>query len=269
MFNKLKSMWQKSLHKQPQETIIKPTLFCVHGFGRRRKNEFDNLVRWANEDGYPVVTFDMYDLFDEKDCEWMMWIARAQAKLEETLKETSDVIIVGFSMGGVIAGYLASLYPAQKLILLAPAFDYLSADTFTHQVTQKAKQLLKPKNEEDYDISLPLTFYPTFTEIIKQLRKYIFKVSCPVLIIHGDQDEIISVKSSQYAYDAIPHLQKRLYIIHGGTHRLLKESPLNEDTYALIKMFLMDEIVTNTPRENCEDVLAALYEEKLQRMQKG
>ena len=271
MFNKLFQKLKKNKTTAPiLDEQPKPVLFCVHGFGRRCKHEFDNLVRWGNEDGYRVVTFNMYDLFDESDCDWMMWLQRARQQLEETLKETSNIVIVGFSMGGVIASYLAALYQPQKLILLAPAFAYISPDTFAHQISNKAKQLLKPKEAEqdDYDISLPKSFYPTFVEIIKQLRKYIFKVCCPVLLLHGDADEIISIKSSYYAYEAIPHHQKRLYMIHGGTHRLLKEAPLNEDVYTMIKLFLNDEIICHTPRANCEDVLPALYEEKLRRCKK-
>lgn len=264
-FNRFKKDKTESIPTLQQKQT---TLFCVHGFGRRCRHEFDNLVRWGEEDGYNVVTFNMYDLFDENDCDWMMWLQRARTALEQTLKEHNNVVIVGFSMGGVIASYLATLYQPQKLILIAPAFAYISPDIFVHQINNKVNQLLKPKEDDDYDISLPKSFYATFMEIIKQLRKYISKVSCPVLLLHGDQDEVISIKSSYYAYEAIPHQQKRLYMIHGGTHRLLKESPLNEDAYAMIKMFLKDEIICHVPRENCEDVLQALYEEKLRRCKK-
>lgn len=265
MFENIKTLWQKWKPKANEPTIEKPVLFCVHGFGKRAMHEFDNLVRWGNDDGYRIITFNMYDIFDENDCEWLTWIQRASQKLEETLKETSQIIMVGFSMGGVIASYLASLYPVQKLILLAPAFAYLSADTFVHQINVKTKQLIKPKEEEKYDINLPLSFYPAFMEIVKQLRKSIYKVNCPVLLIHGDEDEIIPLKSSYYAYEAIPHPQKKLYVIHGARHRLLKEEPYNDDTYTLIKMFVEDQIVTNPPRKSCEDVVKALYEEKLRR----
>lgn len=264
MFEKLFRRFKK---QEPLETSNEqPILFCVHGFGRRTKHEFDNLVSWGNQDGYQVITFNMYDLFDENDCNWMMWIDRAKEQLEEVRKHHKRIIIVGFSMGGVIASYLATLYTPEKLILLAPAFAYISPDTFAQQINIKAKQLFQPK-EEDYDVHLPKSFYAAFVEVVKHLRKYISKVTCPVLLLHGDQDEIISVKSSYYAYESIPHEQKRLYIIHGGTHRLLKESPLNNDTYQFIKLFLQDQLVTIPYRESCPDILKDLYEEKQRRIQ--
>lgn len=244
-----------------------PVIVCVHGFGRRRQHEFDNLVKWGEEDGYKVVTFDLYDLFDETDCEWMMWVTRAKDALEAVMREHDEIVLVGFSMGGVIASYLASICRVQKLILIAPAFSYISSDTMASQIGKGARSLLKNKEAEE-EVSIPRSFYPAFMEVVKQLRKYIAKVECPVLLLHGDKDEVISIKSSYLAYESIPHEQKRLYIIHEGTHRLLKEPPVNYDAYALMIQFIENQIITHVERASCPDILDQLLEEKRQREQK-
>lgn len=67
----------------------------------------------------------MYDLNNPNDANYKDWVQRCEAKLSLAIKENPNVILIGFSMGGVIASYLASIYKVQSLILCAPAFEYL------------------------------------------------------------------------------------------------------------------------------------------------
>ena len=97
-------------------------------------------------------------------------------------------------MGGVIASYLAAMVPVKKLVLLAPAFSYINMDMITDAITKSAISLWT--NDKKEEIQLPRSFYSAFSELIKNLKKYITKVDCPILFLHGDEDEVISIKSS-------------------------------------------------------------------------
>ena len=73
----------------------------------------------------------MYDLNNPNDANYKDWVQRCEAKLSLAIKENPNVILIGFSMGGVIASYLASIYKVQSLILCAPAFEYLDIKKVT------------------------------------------------------------------------------------------------------------------------------------------
>ncbi|MFQ8581832.1 MAG: hypothetical protein ACLSA6_04460 [Holdemania massiliensis] len=44
--------------------------------------------------------------------------------------------MLGFSMGGVIAAFLASFLAVDKLVLVAPAFEYMSLETVSRLIPQ-------------------------------------------------------------------------------------------------------------------------------------
>ncbi len=222
----------------------KPVIITIHGYGRRRSHEMDNLAAWAKDERFTVIQFDLYDLFDEEDCDPKQWLARAEAVVKTHCAGKQPVYLLGFSMGGVIASWLASRYPIKKLALIAPAFTYMDLGKAAGYLKKGTKMIFASSDPDDDDIRVPATFYPAFTEIIRTCRSSIASVFCPVLFLHGDEDEVIPLKSSTWAYAQVPHEQKRLIILHEGRHHLLSEPLTANESYQLLMLFYKDEIVT-------------------------
>lgn len=252
----------------PDTASNKPVIITVHGYGRRRKHEFDNLALWGKADGYDIVQFDMYDLFDENDNNWQKWVRRAKETVETYNFEKRPVILIGFSMGGVIASYLAATCKVEKLILLAPAFQYLHVEGITNMIVNGAANLINNDKKED-EIELPKSFYPAFTDVIKHLKPYIHEVMCPVLFIHGDDDEIIPIKSSINAFDKLTHDNKKLFIVHQGSHRLLMDERVNWEVYQMIRLFLDNKILNGITPSYAKDILEIYKEEGIPNQNKN
>jgi len=272
MFEQLKSLFQNK-QKESGGSKKLPVIITIHGYGRRRKHEMDNLVLWAKSDPllsrYEIVQFDLYDLFDDTDCNWQQWVSRAKTVINEYELMNREILLLGFSMGGVIASYLAATSPnVKKLILLAPAFQYLNVDSITSAITKGALSFLTSDGKESDatdEIEIPKQFYGAFTEVIKQCKPYIANVTCPVLLLHGDEDEVISIKSSMYAYDKIPHQRKKLIIFHGGHHRLLMDESVNWEVFQVILLFLEDRILNGKTIEQAPDILDEYRKHKEER----
>ena len=96
----------------------------------------------------------------------------------------------------------------------------------------------------------------------KNLKKYITKVDCPILFLHGDEDEVISIKSSINAYDKVPHERKKLIILHEGHHRLLMDEKVNWEAYQIMKLFFDDHLLNEQKIEMAEDIMDKLIEKK-------
>ena len=45
------------------------------------------------------------------------------------------------------------------------------------------------------------------------------RITCPVLIVHGDADELVPVKEAHELHGCLNHL-KHLLVLRGGDHRL-------------------------------------------------
>lgn len=248
---------KKLFFHDTKEIVKKPIIITIHGYGRRRQHEFDNLALWGKQDGYDIIQFDMYDLFDESDCDWMHWVSIAKDQVDAYKYSGRDIYVVGFSMGGVIASYLANVCKVDKLILLAPAFQYVNMDMITDVIMKSATSFIS--NEKKEEIPIPAPFYSAFTSLIKQLKKYITTIPCPVLLLHGDLDEVISTKSSLYAFDKIAHEQKKLLFLHGGHHRLLMDEAVNWECYQIMKLYFDNVILHDDNIKQSPDCMDALW----------
>jgi len=114
-----------------------PVLYCIHGFGVRRSVEFEPLKKYFESKGHTVITIHLFDQSDETDTDPQVWIQRAKDGLEPLIKENRRVWLVGFSMGGVIASHLASLYPVERVVLLAPAVYLLHLHMYINYVSEQ------------------------------------------------------------------------------------------------------------------------------------
>lgn len=215
------------------------TVVTIHGFGTKASREMTPLSDYLRKQGYHVVQFDIFDPADESDTETEKWIERCEDRLRSELKKKDPVVLLGFSMGGVIASYLASVFPVKALILVAPAFEY-----FDFSKLQKAGlSLLSAGSGSSKDSSMTMDQNKAFMRIISTYKNSIAHVDCPVLILHGTEDEVIQPRSSHAAFGLIPHEQKRLVFIEGGKHRMLYDGKVEKLCFALIRDMLSDDLM--------------------------
>ena len=191
----------------------KVQVLAIHGFGKKLHHEFDPLKAYLEKQGCSVHVFDIYKTEEENDADPAQWIARCEAQIRSMLHQDSNLILIGFSMGGVIASYLASIYPVQKLILIAPAFQYLDLQKITQHSLTVLKNLGKKKTTMN-----PQT--KAFMNIVDQYRDSVEHVDCPILILHGTDDEVIPFESSRAVYKRLKN-PKKLVLIEGAQHRML------------------------------------------------
>lgn len=245
MLERIKGFFSKKTDVVP---TYKHILITIHGFGRKRSHEMHYIKELGEKHNYLVVTFDMFEV-DEKNPNYEDWIAKAEKVVQNYISQGYVVDLLGFSMGGVIAGYLASKYPIHRLVLIAPAFDYLSLNSAGKLVAFSALSMFKDsemKFVKDLQARiLPPEYFPQFFELVKQYKKYISEVNCPVLFLHGEDDETVPLSSSKNAFASIKHLQKRLLIIPQGKHQLSLDETLYEDLFAIIDLFLAEVLVKN------------------------
>lgn len=114
-------------------------------------------------------------------------------------EDGSPVTLIGASLGGWVAAIIARDYPqVQKLILLAPAFNFLN-----HWLPKIGDLQLKSWADSGY---LPIYHHavqnllPLHYNFVVDARKYHFFKSgrvIPTLIIHGVRDDVIPVASSR------------------------------------------------------------------------
>jgi uncharacterized protein len=114
-------------------------------------------------------------------------------------RDKSPVVLIGSSLGGLTAAIVAQKYPqVERLILLAPAFDFLS-----HWLPKIGEQQLNLWERDRY---LPIYHYgqqkllPLHYDFIIDADRYHLCQGdelAPTLIVHGTADDVIPIASSR------------------------------------------------------------------------
>lgn len=215
-------------------------IFIVHGFSKRRWHALDPLIKHLENQGYLVYYPSIYDPLNEKDNVATQWVMRVIEKAKTIAAKHKHVYVIGFSMGGVIASVIASKIKIKRLILLAPAFEYITFEN----VKNKVVKTLRPKPiSTDLDfIPLPFEFEKTFKDVVKENKDAIRVVHCPLLIIHGTKDSRIPLSSSYFAYEKTSSFHKQLICLEGVNHNLVEDVTYQHQIFALIESFMAKQI---------------------------
>lgn len=138
--------------------------------------------------------------------------ARAAYDWLRTRYAVRDIVIQGHSLGSGVAVKLATDVEARALLLEAP---------FTAAVDVAAERMpWLPVN---------LLMFDQFRS-----RDVIGRVRCPVLIVHGERDGVISVEQGQRLFDLAPR-PKQFVRVANGNHNSLSRDGL----YTYLTQFLM------------------------------
>ena len=163
-----------------------------------------------------------------KDITAESWLMAAEQALRQLQKKVDRIIIVGFSMGGIIAIYLANRYPVHKLVLLSAAAKYISPYQLLQDIKDIAKEAVAGKLEENslykqYSNKVKGTPIPAtleFMRLVRIVQPYYGQITVPVYIVQGKKDGIVPYATAKFIYDEIGSLKKEVIYSESGKHHI-------------------------------------------------
>ncbi|HLR81160.1 MAG TPA: alpha/beta fold hydrolase [Bacillota bacterium] len=174
------------------------------------------------------------------------WIEAIEKKFQQLQKKCDHVYVIGFSMGGMIAAYIAAKYPVEKLVLLATSGKYLSfkqigmdlANVIKDGVSGKLKdnQMYAHYKKKLGEVPIQANF--EFLKLVRFTRKHLKKIESPVLIAQGQQDGMVPYKTAYYLDEEIPSKQKEVVLLERSKHLICLGSDkdiLNRMVYNFLK----------------------------------
>ena len=137
-------------------------------------------------------------------------LERAHQSILQMHARCDALVVVGSSLGGYLAAYGAATWPHLAkwagILLLAPAFNFLSqwnkhlGDEFLQQWKHDGVQSFFHYGD---DCEHPLNY--AFYESCTQYPPYPGKHTIPTSIIHGDQDDVVSIEGSHLYLQQLGH----------------------------------------------------------------
>ncbi|HQV80762.1 MAG TPA: alpha/beta hydrolase, partial [Agitococcus sp.] len=225
------------------------TVFLIHGF-QSNKDIWSRMAKQLTKH-YHVIAIDLPAHGDSNILMDKSYTVPEQAKrviaIMDKLQLTQPVHIMGHSMGGAIAFYVAYLAPShvKSLALMSSAGVISPQPSELYLRNQKGENPLIVRNKDDYKKMLAFTmsdppYIPspviaTLTrisiarekigeKIYQELNPKYFlnpedvlpQIKVPTLVLWGDQDKVINVSSAEVFKRLIP--QAQVVIFNGIGH---------------------------------------------------
>jgi len=234
---------------------MKTGMLCIHGFtgGPYEVQPFVEFIEMKTDWVVKTPTLPGHGpTLSLKNAKAETWMMEAEQALRLLQKEVDRVVIVGFSMGGLIALYLALRYKIDQIVLLSAAAKYISGGQLLDDVKEIMTDALQGSLSKNtfyhlYEYKLthtPLKATIEFLRIVKMVEPYYGLITTPVCIVQGQKDGIVPFGTAEYLYEQLGSDEKLLVISEGGKHHICYSNDC-EDWFNEVFSFLQSKEETN------------------------
>lgn len=219
--------------------LFRKAIVIIHGFtGNLYDNEY--LMNYLEYN-------PMFDVYAEtlpghnqnrfSDASVDDWKKSVDGEIQKLIdKGYKKIYVIGHSMGGILASYVASKYQeVKKIVFVNAAFDYLNFKQ--NKADIKDKDLKKYSHLWQKALRTSPFMINEFRKLVKESNNYLKKVNCDALILRSIRDEIIPYEVGNIIYDNIKSNNKYLTDIKEASHVVLSENK-KDIVSEYIEMFL-------------------------------
>ncbi|MFW9778027.1 MAG: alpha/beta hydrolase [Candidatus Heimdallarchaeota archaeon] len=191
---------------------------------------------------------------DLRDVVYQDWHQQAEDQVAVLQAGYDDVFVVGHSFGGIIALLLSANHPRiagltlwstpfeikSRLFKLLPILVKIPGTKrlFSFHVKTPAPVHLKGLGWIGYE-KVPASLGLVILEGFSRLKKTIHKVTCPTLIVQGENDELIQEKSAERIFHGISSHRKDVCILNGARHPFMFDPNIKKLLFRKTIDFLM------------------------------
>ncbi|KAA0544584.1 alpha/beta fold hydrolase [Bacillus sp. BGMRC 2118] len=204
---------------------------CIHGF-TGSPYEVEPIVKYLKKNtNWRIVSPTLPGHGEEETLEkvnYTDWISFVEHSLQTLTRECETVYVIGFSMGGLLASYLATKYRVNKLILLSAAAQYINIKQLALDIRDIIKDGLRGHIHDNIlfqryrrkIVATPLSATREFRKLVKYIKPQLPLVTIPTLIVQGECDGIVPVTSAHYLFENIGSEEKRLVFLASSHHHV-------------------------------------------------
>jgi pimeloyl-ACP methyl ester carboxylesterase len=140
-------------------------------------------------------------------------------------RQAGKMAILGSSMGGTVALLFAAQHTgvATVVTIAAPVHP----ERFASRLLMPAE--VREWRETGYTVYHGLRINVSLLDDLEKINvpEAAKNIDCPVLILHGDQDDVVPVEEAHELYGYLPG-SKRLSLLKGADHRLSDPASMNQ-----------------------------------------
>ncbi|MBU1862778.1 MAG: alpha/beta fold hydrolase [Candidatus Omnitrophica bacterium] len=220
-------------------------VLLIHGFGATPET-VRALAEKLNNDGgvavrAPLLPGHATSIEDFNNTTWQDWVACVEAEYKKLADDCDRIVVIGQSMGGLLALYLGSLNLPKlaRIIGTAPAIRVTHklrhiVPFMNHPRVKPFARWIKLRKKRTADGLHPLvmarwqgytvnTFPAAYQALLLQaeVRKSLPDITVPLVIFQGTDDGLVPPESANEIIENVSSKDKQLIPIFSGTHYLM------------------------------------------------
>lgn len=160
---------------------------------------------------------------------WPSWLAAAEAGYARLSAVCPRIVVVGFSLGGLLGLLLAQGRPVHGLVTMGSRVLLGRAPRF--RLAPLLRHLLAWRDPW-------LGPYAELGAVVRQARSALPRVQTPALVMHGREDAIVPLANAETILRELGSPRKELVWWDDTGHQMLVEGPYRAAIYARIAAFV-------------------------------
>ncbi|WP_444685494.1 alpha/beta hydrolase [Alkalicoccus luteus] len=151
------------------------------------------------------------------------WIASVEEGYQWLKERCDSIFVVGLSMGGTLALYMAQHHPdISGIVTINAAVDVPDMEQVKHRqeryIDAIGSDIKKPEVVELAYEKTPVASVKQILELMKQVKLDLPRVACPALIMASTEDHVVPPENSNLIYDQISSDQKTFLELKNSYH---------------------------------------------------
>lgn len=159
------------------------------------------------------------------------WIAATEAALQQLQTETRKQIVIGQSMGGVLALHLAARLDFAAVVVLAPALKLvpwkewgvrLAAPFHLTRRKRRGPDVCDDAGRRSLDsyLEYPLNVTREVFRLQRLVQRELERITMPLFVAHSRQDHTVPVTNVDYVLSRVKSTDVEKMIVHDSYHVL-------------------------------------------------
>jgi carboxylesterase len=165
---------------------------------------------------------------------WREWVAAVTARYDAMAVRHKQVAVMGTSLGGSLALWLATIRPVTTVVSMGGAVDL----HFSARWARLASYLrpFQKKRTQGSSIFDPEArrLHPSYTSmslravgemytLLSTLKKRLYQITAPLLVLHARQDSVIAPTNATYIYENAGSAVKKLVWYENSDHIITED----------------------------------------------
>ncbi|MEA4874509.1 hypothetical protein [Anaerorhabdus sp.] len=186
---------------------------------------------------YDFKTPNLYMFFNTSENSLNSWVKQIREYIYEISKEYDEIIIIGYSLGAILAGFCSSMKEVKKIILISPTYRYTLNSETKKVFLEYSEEMIIKQSVDNFSL-----FLIVYTALISMFEYELMNSAAELLFIQSIDNSSLEFKRLNHLFKKIENNKNRMICMGSNSLEILEDKNSMRLLPLLINDFLRNEV---------------------------